>query len=959
MKRPSFLLLLAAAISLPSLAQPLQQQWIRTFQAQGKGADRIAAIQVDAMGNVYAAGYAAGHHNTPDAFLMKRNAQGDTLWTYAYDGGQNRDDYITALVLDNQGNAYITGHSQGATYSFDCFTAKISSNGSPAWVARYAAGGINQSYGNALAVDAAGNVYVAGYIDPSSASNDWLVIKYNAAGIQQWVDVLNGPINGDDAALAITISPNGNPTVVGYLQASAANGGINLHVKQYTPANTTVWTDTWTNPNFTGTDKAYGLGFLSNGDLMVGGETRNSTSSNQDAVAIRYDTAGNRQWVSIYADATTAMDEYLRQVIVSPLGDVLFTGTDYQDGYVTCIRNNGTMGWRRKWKGTVPNGYDVFLGITADDNGHVYTTGRGVYPGPDYYGNNGLPNMVITKYSMNGDSLWTYRCHDSLSSSMGFAITYRNGKIYAGGFVTDTAYVDEDLYTLIVDTSGAAIDEWTYNGRGDAIATGQIVLADSSYHVYVGAMVDRLHGQGTDIMLIKYDHAGNLLWEKYFSSGGFHNDTLTAMQFDPSGNLVLCVSSDVDLLKNNYRLSLLRVDPNGNPLQWSWYNSQGSLLASMMDIHTNGNIAVAANSNIQGGMVISFDNNLSTAWAARIDSSVSSVSRVNSLVFFANGDIALGGHSTLAGVSAGLVQRFDPMGNRLWSASIDSLGAIDEIRDVTVNASDEIAFTGRSGNTTMLGTVDGTTGNVLWRRIYNPATSSEYGLKIRYTPAGNLALICRGWTGYVARYYTAQYSATGVFQWGNVYSQTASDREPRHLLVEPNNRVVTAGWAINGTTINYDYILVGYEANGSLAFNNTHSSVTSGGWDQLRSLTRDAFGNLIVSGQTANEFYNNWLYKTLTIKYGDFYVGSEAVAPPMQASARVFPNPSPDGRFTLLDASPYPIERCQVFDMQGRLIQRIKGDCQQIDLHATQPGVYLLILERSHGIADRIMLIVR
>jgi hypothetical protein len=49
---------------------------------------------------------------------------------------------------------------------------------------------------------------------------------------------------------------------------------------------------------------------------------------------------------------------------------------------------------------------------------------------------------------------------------MGMAITYNQGKIYAGGFGTDTTWVNEDMYTIILDTSGNALAEWRYNGRG-------------------------------------------------------------------------------------------------------------------------------------------------------------------------------------------------------------------------------------------------------------------------------------------------------------------------------------------------------------------------------------------------------------------------------------------------------------------------------------------------------------
>jgi hypothetical protein len=79
------------------------------------------------------------------------------------------------------------------------------------------------------------------------------------------------------------------------------------------------------------------------------------------------------------------------------------------------------------------------------------------------------------KYSSGGDSLWTYRSQDTLDPSMGFAVTARNGKIFAGGYKTDTAYVDENLYTQIIATNGSTVNEWSYSGTGDAITRGQVV----------------------------------------------------------------------------------------------------------------------------------------------------------------------------------------------------------------------------------------------------------------------------------------------------------------------------------------------------------------------------------------------------------------------------------------------------------------------------------------------------
>ncbi len=964
--RKFILLIFSLSFYNVSNCQQLPVQWIKTFQGQGKVPDRIASVTTDVAGNIYVAGYAGKHHGYPDAFAMKRNPQGDTLWTYYYDAGDNKEDYASEIVVDNSGNAYITGKSQSATaYLFECFTVKIDPSGNEAWTARYSPGGNVESYGNGLAIDASGNVYTAGYTDPPSAGTDWLVIQYNSSGVQQWVDVMNGPGNYDDEALDIVIAPNGNPTVCGYSYSVNASGYINSFVKQYSTSGTLVWSDTWNNTSVTGADRAFGLAYNSTGDLFVGGETDNISTSNREAFAIRYDANGARQWVTVYTDSTSVVDEYLRNVSFDDSGNIYFTGTDYQDGYVTCIHSDGTPGWRREWRGPLNNGSEVFHGIAVDNSGGIYVTGRGVYPGEDYYANGGLPNMIIAKYNTNGDSLWTYRCIDSLNSSMGFAITSANGKVYAGGFVTDTAYVDENLYTLILDTAGNSINEWIYNGIGDAITMGQFVQTDANDNVYCAATVDRLYNQGYDVVLVKYDPSGNLLWEKYYTSYGWNNDTLTNMQMDAFGNLVLCISTDSALLKNNYKLTLLKVDQSGNFTDTVQFGSAvtGSILSTSMDIGSNGTVALTAASNIHGGIIIHFDAAFSQVWWAEIDSTPFAATRANSVDLFPNGDLLIGGNSQTSGSWIGIIQRYSPSGIKLWSTVIDSANVYDEIKDVTTDAGD-VAFTGASGGAssflTMTGKLDGTTGNLIWRQIYNPNTSSEYGVKVRFTPAGNIVLISRGGTGSVARYFIVQYSGAGSLLWANVYSQTASDRHPVDLLVEPNNRVVTAGWEINGFTTNYDYVLAGYTASGTVDFINTYSDSlpVSFSWDQLNDLTRDSQGDFIVTGQSSHEFFNNYLFKMLTIKYGGTVVGLEDEKKRSMHAAYVYPNPSSSGMYTLIDASPEKITSCKVFDVQGRFIKSMDVNSYKINLEGQQPGLYILVLERSSSVKEHIRLIV-
>ncbi len=962
-----YLTLLFPAIINLCTAQQLPEQWVRRYQAQGKASDRISAITTDASGNVYVAGYAGRHHGAADAFAMKRNSLGDTLWTYYYDEGGNNDDYATDIYVDNSGNCYITGYSTSSvTYFYECFTARILPSGAEAWVRRYSPGSNMESFGNAISADASGNVYIAGYTDPSLASTDWLVIKYNSSGTEEWADVFNGPDNGMDEAMDLVIAPNGNPTVCGYTYTLSATGGINAFVKQYTPAGGTVWTDTWSNPAFTGTDKAYGLEYISSGDLLIGGESANISGFNLDAFALRYDPSGNRLWSCIFPDPLSPEDEYLRDIAVDDSGNVYLTGTDYRDGYVTRINHNGTPGWRKFWHGPLSNGNEVFHGIALDNSGGVYVTGRGVYPGEDYYGNGGKSNMIISKYNAGGDSLWTYRCADSLNYSMGFTITYRNGIIYAGGYTTDTAYVNENLYTLILDTGGNKLNEWIYNGIGDAITMGQFVRTDANDNVYCAATIDRLYNNGTDIAIVKYDPLGNLLWEKYFSSYGWNNDTLTAMQLDPSGDLILSVSTDSALLENNYRLCLLRMDQNGTFIDTSFYGNPGtgSLLTNSMDIRFDGSISMAVASSILGGLVYYFDDSFNLLWQSEIDTAQFAITEAASVSFLPGGDLCVGASSRNGNVNTGLVQRYDNLGTLLWTCVIDSSGVNDDVHDLSVDTNGDIAFTGASGifnsQTTIAGKIDGMTGSILWQQTYNPSTSREHGVKVEFTPAGNVALISRGWTGSVARYFTVQYSGSGVFQWARVYSQTASDREPVELLVEPDNRVVTAGWEINGFSINYDYVLAGYDASGNTEFVNTYSDtiLVSSSWDQLRHLTRDSQGNFIVTGQCSQEFFNDFLFKMVTIKYGGTVVSNDELDRSIGQSLLVYPNPSANGLFILVDASPYIPDAGKIYNMNGKFIGMADLPNNRIDLSSQPAGVYILEIQRKGSAPEYARLVV-
>ena len=99
-----------------------------------------------------------------------------------------RSDYsanFAASVTDEDGNIYITGSEGGIT------TTKFNSLGEEQWVSSYVGMPNGYDRSTSIAIDRKGNVYVTGYTseynEQGGTAYNYLTIKYNALGEEQWV----------------------------------------------------------------------------------------------------------------------------------------------------------------------------------------------------------------------------------------------------------------------------------------------------------------------------------------------------------------------------------------------------------------------------------------------------------------------------------------------------------------------------------------------------------------------------------------------------------------------------------------------------------------------------------------------------------------------------------------------------------------------------------------------------
>jgi hypothetical protein len=427
------------------------------------------------------------------------------LWSQRIGGDSNDVSY--AVTVDASGNIILAGSFRGvvdfgggpltgSAGDDDIFIAKYDGSGAHQWSRAFGLGGGYDDRALAVAVDAAGDVYVTGtfisflsldaYLLFNNGLEDVFVAKFRAS---DGYTLLAGSFGnaGSDAGLSIAVDESDGLLVAGFFSDTVYFGGAPL-----------------------------------------------VSAGSYDVFLAKYSAAtGAHQWSQRFGGAST---EAANSVAVDAAGNVFLGGhfmgsanfggaplvsAGDQDVFLAKYDSGGTHQWSQRFGGT---GDQSASSLAVDDSGGLVVTGH-FYNTVDFGGgplsNAGQSDIFVTKHNSAGAHQWSQR-FGSTDVDWGKTLAVDaygtvvvtgsfNGTVSFGGSPLVSAGYD-DVFVAAYDSNGAHRRSARFGGTstdyGIAVATdpaGSIVMTSNFVGTanFGGAWFTSAAGT-QDIVLAKY-----------------------------------------------------------------------------------------------------------------------------------------------------------------------------------------------------------------------------------------------------------------------------------------------------------------------------------------------------------------------------------------------------------------------------------------------------------------------
>ena len=278
-----------------------------------------------------------------DIFVVKLDAQADTMWTFTYGGpfleGGN------SVIQTADGGYLVAGHTQDfGAVDCDAFFMKLDKAGHHQWFRVY--GGDADDISEQVIQLADGGYVFAGitasYGNPpnDSTSRHVYFIRTNSVGDTTWTRYYAG--GAQEEAFSIVAMPLGGFLAAGW-STSYGKGEYDGYLFRLKDNGDTLWTRLYQQ---NGNSRYYKIIPTTDNGYILAGLTTADNASKSKGLIIKLDANGNQLWERKYGDGVHAV--LFRDVAQLPDGDLMFTGQSFSvdttgNVYVLTTDANGVM----------------------------------------------------------------------------------------------------------------------------------------------------------------------------------------------------------------------------------------------------------------------------------------------------------------------------------------------------------------------------------------------------------------------------------------------------------------------------------------------------------------------------------------------------------------------------------------------------------------------------------------
>jgi hypothetical protein len=344
--------------------------WTKTFG--GSATDVGNSVQQTMDGGYIITGYTYSFGaGMGDVWLIKTDSSGNTSWTKTI-GGSNKDKGYSVKQTSDSGyilTGYTVSFSAGLE---DVWLIKADANGDTLWTKTFGGSGVD--VGSSVQQTTDGGYILVGWTNSfGNGDYDFWLIKTNADGNELWTKTFGG--TGDDRGRSVQQTIDGGYIITGYTESFGHFGDVWL-IKTDASGDS-LWTKTFDCGNTTdygvSVQQTVDEGYIITGDKFTFGP------GYHDVLLIKTDSYGNTIWTKSFGgnDSETG-----RSVQQTRDGGYIITGAAYglfED--VWLIKTNATGdtlftetfgGSSSDWGNSVQQTTDHGFVITGTNDGDVW-----------------------------------------------------------------------------------------------------------------------------------------------------------------------------------------------------------------------------------------------------------------------------------------------------------------------------------------------------------------------------------------------------------------------------------------------------------------------------------------------------------------------------------------------------------------------------------------------------------